>query len=139
MSSVSRGPAQRLTKQLVVLATGEAYTQAGIVGKLGTSYSQVGNAYLLSYADFDAAIGATGISTAAPTAIAVGDSLRDLGKDLYVGILGGDSQLLHFRLVQPLPGIPSASGINTFDTVYVLVQNKVKAESTNLAVAVARV
>jgi len=138
MSSVSRGLAQRLTKQLVVLATGEAYTQAGIEGKLGTSYSQAGNTYLLSSAAFNTAIGVGGISTATPTAIAVGDSLIDLGKDLYVGILGGDSQLLHFRLVQPLDGTVADNGVDSA-AVYVLVQNKVRAVSTALPVSVARV
>ena len=143
MSSVSRGPAQVLTKQFVVIATGEAYTQAQIESELGSDYVQIGNVYLLSSAAFTTAIagGISGIAT--PTVITAGDSLRDLGKDLYIGIIGGDSQLLQFRLVQPLNGTVANSGVNSAG-LYVLVANKVKLGSTvatvnTLPVSVARV
>ena len=133
MSSVSRGLAQRLTKQLVVLAAGEAYTQAQLETAID-AYVKSGNVYLVAdAAAFQA--DTTAITALTGTAIAVGDSLIDLGKDLYLGIAGLDSQLIQFRLVQPLNGTVANSGVNSAG-LYVVVKS---IKTYGLPVAVARV
>jgi len=130
--SIHSALAQRPTRKFVILTAADTLYPASVfVAPTGATI--VGNIYLFETAAQLRTAAATGLRAGTPDQVGV--SLTDLGKDLWFGVAGGDSTILHFRSVKWDNGTLSTTG-------YVIVENN-NADSTSgagaLAVNVARV
>jgi hypothetical protein len=128
MSSVSRGPAQVLTKRITLNAA-YTYPVAALLTALeaGTDV-QSGNIYLCTTAAKLETLAAALV--AAASASTVSCSAKDIGKDIFVGLQGGESQLLHFRLVNLENGSLAQAGGGK--QRYVVVENMASTEGPDL-------
>ena len=138
MSSIQASFAQNKSRTFVTLATGKAITFDVLDALLSVQGADsVGSDYTL----YDATTFNTVSALAGSTALVVGETLIDLGKELTVGLDGVDGVLLKFRLVKRTTGGPVDDPIDG-DAVYVVVENNVSKAtgvSANSLVSVARV
>lgn len=105
MSSISRGYSQPITQSLAVVTANawihdlEDITTSFVAG----SYVKTGSIYLVdTRANLDTFINnvKNGNGDGIHQSIADRTTLKDMGKDLIVGLQGGESKILTFRLVQ---------------------------------------
>jgi hypothetical protein len=136
MSSVGRFFAQVPSNNFVTLASGNAASADAIATSFPSATVQrVGSNFLLvnTLANLNTYVGtfiATGTSAGGS-----GKTVKDLGLDLVLGLQGGESKLLTFRLVQI--SLTNADFGNTA-VGYVCVENRIPSDVT-CAVIAARV
>jgi hypothetical protein len=128
MSSIGRSIAQVRSNNFVTITTGGTAAPASdiatvfpsaTVQRVGTYFLLVDTlAHLTTYVqDFE--------NNGTSLGGAVGRTVKDLGQDLIIGLQGGESKLITFRLVQI-----STSNENFGNTVvgYVCVENKIPSD-----------
>lgn len=136
MSSIGRSIAQVPSNNFVTISTGNIVDASRIATQFPSANTQaVGSNFLLvdtldnleTYVEAFISVG---------TAVgAVGKTVKDLGRDLIIGLQGGESKLITFRLVQ-LSTNNEDFGNSTVG--YVCVENRIPGDVT-CAVIVARV
>ena len=136
MSSIGRSIAQVPSNNFVTIVNGNIVPASAIAGEFPSAYTQaVGSNFLLvdTLAHLDTYV--TAFLAEGSAVGAVGKTVKDLGLDLIIGLQGGESKLITFRLVQ-LSTDNEDFGNSTVG--YVCVENRIPGDVT-CAVIVARV
>ena len=141
MSSIQASFAQNKSRSFVTVGTGKCIVPDNLVADLATAGADnVGTDYTIyDIAKFNTFTGLSGYST---HALAAGETLIDLGKQITVGLDGVDGVLLKFRLVKRTLSSAAADTPIDGEVVYVVVENNVSFAATvsgNSRVTVARV
>jgi hypothetical protein len=143
MSSVSRGYSQPITQSIaVVTADAWLHDLEDIVTSFEPgSYVKTGSIYLVdTRANLDSFINSVkgGNGDGVHQRIDARTSLKDMGKDLIVGLQGGESKILTFRLIQVQNSNGGADSGADGIVGYVIAENKLFADD-GLGVRIARI
>jgi len=135
--SLLRTTAQNKTNKLVAFTTlAKFYTSTQLATAFSAATLRDGDMY--TFASRSAVT--TGLSAAAATgsALVVGESLKDIGTNIWVGASGDESRMVQFRGVQRNAALAADDGLGDLGFVAVEV-NLDNAESGTFKVGVARV
>ena len=129
--SVSRGFAQRLTKNFVATGTGGLYTESYLLSKFTAgSVTVLGDLYIVNSLDnYQNFVDAMNTNTSGNSLVS-GLTLTDLGRNIKVGVSGVDNELLTFRRVKVQNGTDATSEDTMTAVGFVVVENRTSADTS---------